>query len=44
MGRIAVAVLLWQFKGDQHAAKMFVGADCTLCRDPKWHVSKKKME
>ena len=44
LGKIAVAVLLWQFKGDRHAAKMFVGADCTLCRDPKWHVSKKKME
>ena len=44
LGKIAVAMLLWQFKGDRQAAKMFVGADCTLCRDPQWHVSKKKME
>lgn len=44
LGRIAVALLRWQFKGDPGAAKMFAGPDCTLCRDPKWHVSKKKME
>jgi hypothetical protein len=43
MGKIAVALLMWQFKGDGQAAKMFEGADCTLCRDPKWHVLKKQM-
>jgi hypothetical protein len=43
MGKIAVALLTWQFKGDSEAAKMFVGPDCTLCRDPKWHVLKKQM-
>jgi hypothetical protein len=43
LGMIAVALLKWQFKGDTEAAKMFVGPDCGLCKDPKWHVSKKKM-
>jgi len=40
-GKVAVALLEWQLKGDQQAAKMFVGANCELCRDPKWHVEKK---
>jgi len=44
LGTIAVALLQWQFKGDRQAAKMFVGTDCTLCRDPKWHVSRKRMD
>lgn len=43
-GKIAVAMLQWQFKNDPKAAKMFVGADCGLCQDPQWHVSKKKMK
>jgi len=44
LGTVAVALLDWQFKGDKEAAKMFQGSDCELCRDPRWHVSKKKME
>ncbi len=40
-GKVAVAVLQWQLKGDREAGKMFVGADCGLCQDPKWHVEKK---
>ncbi len=40
-GKVAVAMLQWQFKNDQEAAKMFVGANCGLCQDPQWHVSKK---
>jgi hypothetical protein len=40
-GKVAVALLQWQFKGDQEAGKMFVGANCGLCQDPKWHVQKK---
>ena len=40
-GKVAVALLEWQLKGDQQAAKKFVGANCELCRDPKWHVEKK---
>lgn len=40
-GKIAVALLQWQFKGDQDAGKMFLGANCGLCQDSKWHVEKK---
>ncbi len=40
-GKVAVALLEWQFKGDRQAGKMFLGADCGLCKDPKWHVEKK---
>jgi len=40
-GKVAVAVLQWQLKRDQEASKMFLGANCGLCRDPKWHVEKK---
>jgi hypothetical protein len=39
--KIAVALLQWQLKGDKEAAKMFVGLNCGLCQDPRWHVSKK---
>ena len=44
LGKIASALLKWQFKGDKEAAKMFQGPQCGLCQDPKWHVSKKNME
>ena len=44
LGKIAVALLRWQFKGDRQSAGMFVGPECGLCRDPKWHVSKKRMD
>ena len=40
-GKVAVELLEWQLKGDQEAGKMFVGANCGLCQDPKWHVEKK---
>ena len=40
-GRVAVALLDWQFKSDKDAGKMFLGANCGLCQDPKWHVEKK---
>jgi dienelactone hydrolase len=40
-GKVAVALLEWQFKGDQEAGKMFLGANCGLCQDSKWHVEKK---
>ena len=42
--QIAVAWLDWQLKGNAAAAKMFRGADCTLCRDPSWHVTKKGID
>lgn len=40
-GKVAVALLDWQFKGDKAAGKMFLGANCGLCQDAKWHVEKK---
>jgi dienelactone hydrolase len=44
LGKIAVAWLEWQLRGDQQAARMFKGADCTLCRDSAWHVQKKGID
>ena len=43
-GKIAVAWLDWRLKGDQRAARMFKGADCTLCTAPSWHVTKSKID
>lgn len=40
---VGVAWLAWQLKGDAQAAKLFLGADCSLCRDPQWTVEKKKL-
>jgi dienelactone hydrolase len=31
----------WRLKGDARAARMFEGADCTLCREPGWTFSRK---
>ncbi len=42
-GRVAVAWLEWQLKGDETAEKMFVGPDCGLCKDTKWEYKKKKI-
>jgi dienelactone hydrolase len=42
-GKIAVAWLKWQLKGDETARKMFSGSDCGLCKDTKWEYKKKKM-
>jgi dienelactone hydrolase len=39
--RVAVAMLKWQLKGDKESSKMFLGANCGLCQDPKWHVETK---
>jgi dienelactone hydrolase len=44
LGRIAVAWLDWQLRRDPQAARMFKGADCTLCRDATWHVQKKGID
>lgn len=38
-GRVAEAVvnwLEWQTRGDSAAAQWFLGANCKLCRDPRW--------
>jgi hypothetical protein len=40
---IAVKWLRWQLQGDQGAAGMFTGADCSLCRDPHWTVQRKRL-
>jgi len=42
-GKVAVAWLKWQLKGDETAEKMFAGSDCGLCKDTKWKFEKKKM-
>jgi dienelactone hydrolase len=44
LGKVAVALLKWQMKGNRESGKMFVGRDCGLCRDPQWHISKKGIE
>jgi hypothetical protein len=44
LGRIAVAYLAWRLKGDVQAGRTFTGADCGLCQDARWHVSKKRVD
>lgn len=44
VGRIASNWFAWQLRGDQRAGRMFQGTDCTLCREPTWHVEKKNMK
>ncbi len=44
MGEAAIAWLNWRLKGDNVAAKMFTGADCELCKDPRWTIKKKNMD
>jgi hypothetical protein len=33
--------LMWRFKGDKKAGKMFVGKNCGLCTNPNWDVRSK---
>ena len=40
---VAVAWLNWQLRGDAKAAKMFIGKDCGLCRDPAWSIERKNL-
>lgn len=42
--KAAESWLKWQLKGDKEAAKMFLGPDCGLCRDPKWTIERKKLD
>jgi hypothetical protein len=45
-GAFAVLVnawLKWHLKGDQSAAKMFVGANCGFCSDSKWQIQMKNV-
>jgi dienelactone hydrolase len=41
---VSTAWLDWQLKGDPKAARMFKGADCTLCTDPRWVIRKKMID
>lgn len=41
--KVAVAWLDWQLRGDPVAAKMFMGDDCGLCRDPAWTIERKNL-
>jgi len=43
-GKVALAWLDWQLKGDKEASKMFQGDACGLCTDPEWIVSKKSID
>jgi len=38
-----LAWLDWQLKGDAQAVETFVGADCTLCKDPDWWVDSRNI-
>ena len=36
--------LRWTLKGDEEAARMFRGENCTLCADPNWETRSKGLE
>jgi dienelactone hydrolase len=44
LGIIATNWLEWITRKDQKAARMFKGASCTMCKDPTWHVQKRKID
>ena len=41
---VAVAWLLWQLQGDVHAGRLFTGAQCGLCVNPRRIVEKKRID
>jgi dienelactone hydrolase len=41
---VAANWVRWQFKGDTEAAKMFVGAQCSLCTNPNWDTASKRLQ
>jgi hypothetical protein len=41
---VAVSWLEWQLRGDEGAARRFVGEDCGLCRDSSWTFERKRFE
>jgi dienelactone hydrolase len=43
LGAITVKWLDWQTRSNPEAGKVFKGTSCTLCKDPAWHIQKKKM-
>ena len=42
MGVIATNWLEWVTRRDKKAGQMFVGPGCALCKDPSWHIARKK--
>jgi dienelactone hydrolase len=44
LGVLAASWLEWTTRNDQKAGRMFKGGGCTLCKDPTWHVQKKKID
>jgi hypothetical protein len=43
-GKVTLAWLNWQLKGNKESAKMFQGDKCGLCADSKWVARKKKID
>jgi hypothetical protein len=41
---VAANWLLYYFKSDKEAGKMFVGKNCRLCTNPNWDTNSKKLE
>jgi dienelactone hydrolase len=41
---VATNRVLWQFKHDKKAAKMFVGKKCELCTNPNWDAESKRLK
>ena len=44
LGQIAWKWLDWTTRGDKAAAKVFAGPACSLCKDPAWHISRKRVD
>jgi dienelactone hydrolase len=44
LGALAVNWLEMTTRNDAAAGRMFKGASCQLCKDARWHVSKKKID
>jgi len=42
--KVEIDWLDWQLNHDEVAARTFVGADCTLCRDFRWQVHRKGIQ
>ena len=42
--QVVVQWLNWQLRGDRDAGRMFIGADCGLCRDPAWQLETKGLD
>jgi hypothetical protein len=43
-GKVTLAWLNWQLRGNKVAAKMFQGDKCSLCADTQWVARKKKID